>query len=296
MELNENNTKQVGFYVSDNQGLPISYQKGGKLITALFMVTDIMDKDENIRIKLRNLGIEILSDMHLFSSRTTSSINVLLNKTNLLINLLDISLELGIISQMNFQILKKEFTLFKKSIQEYLDNRAYNEEETLQKFFQDEEEKPKSKLFEITKPFYPNGQVSDDNLNKKPNGQESLKIGLQTPSTLMDTLRNLNKHTNFNKNNNQALTKNTIIQKNKSQKLYDKNKDNFAKEERRLDIIKTLKANPKGLTISDIKSLSKGQLENLGEKTLQRELVAMVKDNILYKTGEKRWSKYFLNK
>ena len=31
-----------------------------------------------------------------------------------------------------------------------------------------------------------------------------------------------------------------------------------------------------------------------GEKTLQRELVSMAKDGVLNKTGEKRWSRYFV--
>src|SRR5665647_23369 len=41
-----------------------SYTKASKLVTALYMVTDVMDKDEPIRNKLRNLGAEIISDIH----------------------------------------------------------------------------------------------------------------------------------------------------------------------------------------------------------------------------------------
>jgi len=40
----------------------VRYIKTNKLITALYMVTDIMDKEEPIRLKLRTLGVEILSD------------------------------------------------------------------------------------------------------------------------------------------------------------------------------------------------------------------------------------------
>ena len=39
-----------------------SYTKTQKLITALYMVTDIIDKDEPLRNKLRTLGVQILSD------------------------------------------------------------------------------------------------------------------------------------------------------------------------------------------------------------------------------------------
>jgi hypothetical protein len=35
-------------------------------------------------------------------------------------------------------------------------------------------------------------------------------------------------------------------------------------------------------------------LISCSEKTLQRELVSMVKNGVLDKMGEKRWSRYFL--
>ena len=64
-----------------------------------------------------------------------------------------------------------------------------------------------------------------------------------------------------------------------------------------VNIIKTIGGN---VTIKDIKdkiqnsSVGAGSLISYGEKTLQRELVSMVKDNVLNKVGEKRWSRYFL--
>jgi len=44
--------------------LPISYKKTNKLVTALYMVTDIIDKNEPLRNKLRTLGIGIISDIY----------------------------------------------------------------------------------------------------------------------------------------------------------------------------------------------------------------------------------------
>ena len=45
----------------------IPYSKLNKLITALYIVTDIMDKEEPIRLKLRTLGVEILSNINSIS-------------------------------------------------------------------------------------------------------------------------------------------------------------------------------------------------------------------------------------
>ena len=73
------------------------------------------------------------------------------------------------------------------------------------------------------------------------------------------------------------------------------------KKQRRELISKIIKASPagggdssNGHSIKDIMSALKNSGEVWGEKTLQRELVSMVNDGVLKKTGEKRWSKYFL--
>jgi len=48
------------------------------------------------------------------------------------------------------------------------------------------------------------------------------------------------------------------------------------------------------MSIKDIDLALQGLGEKCGEKTLQRELVSMVGDGVLKKSGEKRWSRYFL--
>lgn len=298
MELNENNTKEIIFPVKDNQSLSISYTKTDKLITALFMVTDIMDKDENIKIKLRNLGIEILSDINLTSSRTVSNANVLLKKINFLVNLLDIAGEIQMVSLMNVNILKKEFSLLKNSIQDFIDLKVVGEEENLKMFFKEEDKNGKTKLFEITEAFYdpkPTGQEISVKDTKK---SETLNIGLQTPKSLMDTLDKLKNVSDIKSLKREDVeNKNFIKAKPIFNKIsYDKNKDILPKNDRRNSILKILKTNSRGLTITEIKNHPLGYLKDTGDKTLQRELVAMLKDNILYKTGEKRWSKYFLKK
>ena len=57
-----------------------------------------------------------------------------------------------------------------------------------------------------------------------------------------------------------------------------------------LKIIKDQKEHGMSATIADLKKV----FLSCSEKTLQRELVAMVKDGILKKTGDKRWSRYEL--
>ena len=80
----------------------LSYTKTNKLSTALYMVTDIIDKDEPLRNKLRTLGTEIISDM-------SSSPSNICNKISDIMSFLDIASAVNIISEMNCSILKKEF-------------------------------------------------------------------------------------------------------------------------------------------------------------------------------------------
>ena len=81
----------------------------------------------------------------------------------------------------------------------------------------------------------------------------------------------------------------------------NRHSNNDLKNKRREAIIFSIKdkmgtsINFEGLTITDIKSIGQEVLVSCGEKTLQRELVSMVSDGVLKKTGEKRWSKYSLN-
>ncbi|MCK4386725.1 MAG: hypothetical protein KAV41_01410 [Candidatus Pacebacteria bacterium] len=61
------------------------------------------------------------------------------------------------------------------------------------------------------------------------------------------------------------------------------------RQSRRENILKLLRKGQK-LTIKDISR----EINNCGEKTVQRELQAMLKDGLLKKEGERRWSRYSL--
>ena len=67
------------------------------------------------------------------------------------------------------------------------------------------------------------------------------------------------------------------------------------KKKRRDEIIKLIEEKQKEVGIKDIVLALRSFGEDMGEKTIQRELVSMIKDGVLKKTGAKRWSRYFLN-
>lgn len=211
------------------------YIKTNKLITALYMVTDTMEKEEPIRLRLRTLGVEILSDITMPKAVFDTQ------KIDQILSFLNIAFDVRMVSEMNCNILRKEFTELKQSIQEFTaKNNLWFEELT--------KESPSPKSVSFYKGHH-------------------TRIGVQKGSTLMKALGEIE-----GKNNGFEIIK----------------------KQRRELISKVVKDKPDGVSIKDITSTLKDLGDSMGEKTLQRELVSMVKDNVLKKTGEKRWSLYFL--
>lgn len=204
--------------VRDNS-LSLPYNKLNKLITALYIVTDIMDKQEPVRLKLRTLGADILL---ILSDINSASRTYIKDKVQLTLTFLDIALSVKLISEMNFNILKKEFI------------------ELLQ-------------------------------------GLEQVQQPAVTHAWLKEFLDSSTKNL---PNPSLALKKESVTQT-----------PNISRKQRRDDIIKAIANNSGSATISLLKTSSEA-LSLCSEKTIQRELISMVKDGTLRKEGEKRWTRY----
>jgi hypothetical protein len=231
----------------------MSNRKVNKLITALYMVTDIMDKEEPIRNKLRILGVEILSD----TQRSPTNASKKIMET---LSFLDIVLVINLISEMNYSILKSEFLALKKYIDEYQDNPAWIE----------------NLLKEDSVPE--KGFLEDKMLGNK---SKNLALYNHTGKTEHPLGQDKFKRT-YEKLPVEKVTHSPIY-------------IDSSKEERRTEILKIIKEK-NGVTIKDIRIRAKEikALASCSEKTLQRELIAMVKDGTLKKIGDKRWSQYWL--
>ncbi len=254
----------LSLVIKDNSP-SISYTKSNKLISALYMVTDIMDKDEPLRCKLRTLGTQIVSDVN-------SLPVVISNRIGEILSFLEISYTVGLISEMNFSILKKEFLDLEKALRDYGKVRSLWLEDNLLKTedFSAEDTTSSVNIFKRT---------DKKSIGHKKINTELLRtrIGVQKGSTLMQALSDKASHLYNNTNNFNSL-----------------------KRQRRDEIIRLLRTSGQALTITDIKMKAKDSdnkaeaLISCGEKTLQRELSAMVKDGVLGKVGDKRWSRYSL--
>lgn len=258
-----------GLMVKDNF-FHLSYNKTNKLIAGLYMVTDILDKDEPIRNRLRILGTGVISDI----SSSSFPVDNLNAKISEILSFLDIASSVGIISQMNSSILKKEFSLLQESIgeatQESRKNSiTFNGQATLSEFMKEDV----------------GGVQKINRTNTISIGHSSpTRIGVQKGHTLMKALSD--KMINSPVGRIRLPDNNSLPQ----------NVSNFnnLKKERREKIVNIVRNNPNGASIKDIALAIHNIGEDMGEKTLQRELISMVQDRVLNKTGEKRWSRYFL--
>ena len=70
----------------------------------------------------------------------------------------------------------------------------------------------------------------------------------------------------------------------------DSQRSNVALQSNRRERIKTILEAKKEASIKDISDI----ITDVSEKTIQRELTAMIEDNIVKRHGERRWSKYSL--
>lgn len=255
--------KSLTSYGASTKNIPfnLAYIKINKLITALYMVTDTIDKDEPIRLKLRTLGVEILSDTPPLSRGVLDNLD---DKIDMILSFLNIASQLRMISEMNYSILKKEFVTMKELIIEDVTKKHL----WLEEFVNIKDEKDfsighKQTLNNPNNLSFNKGQTFSVR-------NTSTRIGVQKGSTLLKALGGI---------------KDTSTS---SQKLQ------ILKNNRRESIIKAIKNKPDGMSIKDIIFTIRSNGGEIGEKTLQRELVSMVKDTVLKKNGEKRWSTYKL--
>ena len=122
-------------------------------------------------------------------------------------------------------------------------------------------------------------------------GQSSTRIGVQKGGTLLHALSKVEGKVLSDRVSDLSRTKpaTSISHINEG-----------TKNHRREEILSTIKdkknssINFDGASIKDIALALQSKGKETGEKTLQRELVAMVRDGVLKKKGEKRWSKYSL--
>jgi len=246
--------------MKESEYFPFIIKRTEKLSSALYMVTNFVSDTEPLKWRLRERSLSLLSDMTSISIKSVSDKAKLLIDTSELIgeiiSLLEIAKSGSIISDMNVTVLQKEY----KSLNSMIEHK----------------EKIKDTVDEIMGEFFDdNVSLGDGNRNKDiykghskgHKYKNSVPYKTDTPHGISPRIP-LQKYS---------------IKKDKASSVL------LTKEERRNKILGLLKK-LKEVTIKDVSSVIVG----CSNKTIQRELSSLVKENVLKKEGEKRWSRYSL--
>lgn len=258
-------------------------QKTEKLVAGLYLVTDLIESSDPIRNKLRQTGLSLVSLTAQASGDDIKNTSLLfkksLNETKQIMSLLSIAKLASSVSEMNGTLLMGGFMTLAHVFEK-------------RKLFLPEVFITKNEEEEMS------GVQSNDSLRTY---QDSFQLGF-SQRELIGSVQS-------------AVSK-------KGEKIHIQNEDDLIKETKkeivtigtspffgyketerktthgvfkarklsRREQILTLFIKGVDLSIKDVSSKIKG----CSEKTIQRELNALVFDHIIERIGEKRWSRYIL--
>lgn len=218
-------------------------KKTEKLVTALYMVTDCMDTDDALKVKLRELGVGLLSDMYKLSTLSPldkhNHISSSLSHVYEVLSFIEIAYTIGFISEMNTAILKKEFMILIGELESH-------------------QKKDKHFTFILDEQMF--------------SARQDLAVNKEVKRTLSDTVSFINKESplqNFKSNKLDSLTTSLTDKKDRTEKIL-----NLIKEKKDISIkdISSSFTDCSEKTIQrELNSLVlKGQLKKTGAKRWSR--------------------------
>ena len=242
-----------------HSSMSVIVKKIEKISTAIYMVTDFVPDGEPLRNKLRSLSLSLISDsrkigLHSVEPQYKTIEEVRSNCEEILV-LVNLSATVGLVSEMNAKIIKNELEKVRTSFDSLYGGARTNI---------------------TTHPGYANVVLSSDMFEVPTPAKNFLKKS-EEPSLVLYKGQKDNRDVLYKTNNNNGIFSTTVTKK----------LDLGIKIARRNDVLNVIKTNGTA-SIKDVKLV----LKDINEKTIQRELLALVKEGVLKKEGEKRWSTY----
>lgn len=239
----------ISFFDKD-EDFTFVFKKTEKLTTAVYMVTNLFSDNEPMKWTLRKKVSDLLSFTvgykDVLGSQNSDFVNEVKTRVLEVVSLLEVSSFAGLISQMNFSIIKQEFLKLVNNLDSSeVKSKGSTQHVLPQSFF---DEVPSSSSTKFGNALFPQ------------------KIQYSLPHTITKTSNG------FIKDKESAGDASVF------------------KRTNRQNIILGLLKKKKDLTIKDIGHV----IKDCSEKTIQRELIALIMAGVLKKTGERRWSKYSL--
>lgn len=288
-------------------------KKSERLVTALYLVTDLMTSNEPIKHGLRKNGVALLSSMNALAQLDVKDrvieFKMSLKAVTEIISLLHVSVTTGIVSEMNGQllmdgfrslqlVLEKKQPIFTKEMLNVEDEENLNNENGFSSAVM-------SSSYDVLTPLAL-ARLHENNYDLR-RSEESLR-----QSRLLSKMQSReNKYKG--QNNKQTITDKNVVDVDTSigQKVSEEKTTlsphsmimehtskptptlsssfQMRKQSRRDQILALF---VKGVDVS-IKDIA-ARIRGCSEKTIQRELNSLLYDNMIERIGEKRWSRYVL--
>lgn len=280
---NSKNTLIFRLFEKDSYLLFI-YKKLERIVSAFYLVSNLLSDNEPVKWQFRSIGVSIISQALSLTSNLLSKSEVVYKlNTDLvkLLSLLDVSYVAGLVSEMNFTLLKKELEqlLETLNIKDLSKSLQVGKKNLLDKeFFAI----PPDQLtpsgistaggFSLPRPSFP-GQDS----NKSEAGVHTWSDASQFSQRIR---KRQDKGREYLKDRTSLALGSTV----------EKSGGVYTTATHRQTLIIELLKNKNNLTINDFSLIIKG----CSGKTIQRELLKLVKLGVLKKEGERRWSRYSL--
>ncbi|HAS84648.1 MAG TPA: hypothetical protein DCS23_01040 [Candidatus Yonathbacteria bacterium] len=278
-------------------GVTIS-KKCERLATAIYLVTNFLSDTEPMKFRLRALSLELVRDASLVKNGSQMmEANVLeALRVNILetVSLLELAFIAGLVSEMNFAILKREYASLRDTIEVKKSSRESRTDSILgDNFFNTPEP-----IFADLASSLRGGTTKQS--STRPHSTFPIQHSVQNPkglsigqTTTVMSDRNTKGHVSMPPS---LRAKPIVFARSEATKQSSTRphspfpvQHSVRIESRRARILKLVKDN-REVTIKDIAT----HFVDLSEKTIQRELVSLVESGVLKKFGERRWSRYAL--
>ncbi|HCC05274.1 TPA: hypothetical protein DEP58_03125 [Patescibacteria group bacterium] len=246
----------------DIKALSYIVEKTSRIATVSFLLADVLDENEELKIELKKSGIGLLKDVTQTAHSTQKRETFLMHLLELVV-LLDTGARGGLLSRMNTDTLSDEITSLSELIEaiDWQSGRRFVEESLFggnvpRELFDTEPRPTRSESFE---------RHAKD-MHSQSMSLHDARSDSYTQQTVKDTMISL-----------------------PSGRVQYKERVQEVQKDRRATILGLVQKKDK-ITVRDVSNV----IKDCSEKTIQRELLALVKQGVLVKEGERRWSTYSL--
>jgi hypothetical protein len=252
----------------DDAKLSFLYKKTERVTAALYLVTNLLSFNEPARVRLRERSLGVLSDVLSLTSSEGKALHVWAHGISLMTAeiaaILDVSRIAGHISEMNCSVLTREYEGLSHIAREYADTRATPQGHVFlpEDFFAIEAENIDFSL--------PRGAGREDT---RPSPAIHRQAKLESPQS----------EARLSSPGTERVPQKLVRPEQTMGKVAGRKGD-------RRDSILSLVKSQASISVKDAARAIPG----CSEKTVQRELLAMVAEGVLTKEGERRWSTYRL--